>query len=96
MRAEAKARNTVAGVTAPPSRRRGSQLPALQATVLPIVRGDTTLLCYRRESAAIFSSALSARENPQWAAAIYVAEKDALIRSWTIHYATGRHRHSAD
>jgi len=25
----------------------GSQLPALQATVLPIVQGDTTFFCYR-------------------------------------------------
>jgi phosphoserine phosphatase RsbX len=45
----------------------GSQLPALQATVLPIARGDTLFLAtdgIRSE----FSVALSARENPQRAA----------------------------
>jgi len=45
----------------------GSQLPALQATVLPIVRGDTLFFAtdgVRRD----FSVTLSARENPQRAA----------------------------
>jgi len=45
----------------------GSQLPALQATVLPIVRGDT--LFFATDGVrGDFSSALSARENPQRAA----------------------------
>jgi len=45
----------------------GSRLPALQATVLPIVRGDTLFFAtdgVRSE----FSESLSARENPQRAA----------------------------
>ena len=45
----------------------GSRLPALQATVLPIVRGDTLFFAtdgVRSE----FSASLSARENPQRAA----------------------------
>jgi len=45
----------------------GSQLPALQATVLPIVRGDTLFFAtdgVRND----FSVSLSARENPQRAA----------------------------
>jgi hypothetical protein len=45
----------------------GSQLPALQATVLPIVRGDT--LFFATDGVrGDFSSTLSARENPQRAA----------------------------
>ncbi len=45
----------------------GSQLPALQATVLPIVRGDT--LFFATDGVrSDFSAALSARENPQRAA----------------------------
>ena len=45
----------------------GSQLPPLQATVLPIVRGDT-LFFATDEIRGNFSVALSARENPQRAA----------------------------
>jgi len=41
----------------------GSSLPALQATVLPIVQGDP-FFCYRW-SRSDFSVTLSARENPQ-------------------------------
>jgi hypothetical protein len=66
MRAEAKKGNVQeslllrAGVV-------GSQLPALQATVLPIVRGDT--LFFATDGVrGDFSSTLSARENPQRAA----------------------------
>ena len=66
MRAEAKQGNVQeslllrAGVV-------GSQLPALQATVLPIVRGDT--LFFATDGVrSDFSSTLSARENPQRAA----------------------------
>ncbi|MFI5094359.1 MAG: SpoIIE family protein phosphatase [Candidatus Acidiferrum sp.] len=45
----------------------GSQLPALQATVLPIVRGDT--LFFATDGVrSDFSVTLSARENPQRAA----------------------------
>jgi hypothetical protein len=45
----------------------GSQLPALQATVLPIVRGDT--LFFATDGVrGDFSVTLSARENPQRAA----------------------------
>jgi negative regulator of sigma-B (phosphoserine phosphatase) len=45
----------------------GSQLPALQATVLPIVRGDT--LFFATDGVrSDFSVSLSARENPQRAA----------------------------
>jgi hypothetical protein len=45
----------------------GSQLPALQATVLPIARGDT--LFFATDGVrSDFSVALSARENPQRAA----------------------------
>ena len=45
----------------------GSQLPALQATVLPIVQGDT--LFFATDGVrSDFSAALSARENPQRAA----------------------------
>jgi len=45
----------------------GSQLPALQATVLPIVRGDT--LFFATDGVRCdFSVTLSARENPQRAA----------------------------
>ena len=45
----------------------GSQLPALQATVLPIVAGDT--LFFATDGVRIdFSETLSARENPQRAA----------------------------
>ena len=45
----------------------GSQLPALQATVLPIVRGDT--LFFATDGVrSDFSASLSARENPQRAA----------------------------
>jgi serine/threonine protein phosphatase PrpC len=45
----------------------GSQLPALQATVLPIVRGDT--LFFATDGVrSDFSVALSAKENPQRAA----------------------------
>jgi negative regulator of sigma-B (phosphoserine phosphatase) len=45
----------------------GSQLPALQATVLPIVRGDT--LFFATDGVrSDFSLALAARENPQRAA----------------------------
>lgn len=45
----------------------GSQLPALQATVLPIVRGDT-LFFATDGIRSDFSVTLSARENPQRAA----------------------------
>jgi phosphoserine phosphatase RsbX len=45
----------------------GSQLPPLQATVLPISRGDTIFLT-TDGIRADYSSALSARENPQRAA----------------------------
>jgi len=45
----------------------GSQLPALQATVIPIVRGDT--LFFATDGVrSDFSATLSARENPQRAA----------------------------
>ena len=45
----------------------GSQLPALQATVLPIARGDT--LFFATDGVrSDFSTSLSARENPQRAA----------------------------
>src|SRR5882762_1922358 len=45
----------------------GSQLPTLQATVIPIVRGDT--LFFATDGVRTdFSSTLSARENPQRAA----------------------------
>jgi negative regulator of sigma-B (phosphoserine phosphatase) len=45
----------------------GSQLPALQATVLPIVQGDT--LFFATDGVrSDFSVTLSARENPQRAA----------------------------
>jgi negative regulator of sigma-B (phosphoserine phosphatase) len=45
----------------------GSQLPALQATVLPIMRGDT--LFFATDGVrSDFSMTLSARENPQRAA----------------------------
>jgi hypothetical protein len=45
----------------------GSQLPSLQATVLPIVRGDT--LFFATDGVrSDFSATLSARENPQRAA----------------------------
>jgi negative regulator of sigma-B (phosphoserine phosphatase) len=45
----------------------GSQLPALQATVLPIARGDT--LFFATDGVrSDFSNTLSARENPQRAA----------------------------
>ena len=45
----------------------GSQLPALQATVLPIVQGDT--LYFATDGIrSDFSVTLSARENPQRAA----------------------------
>jgi negative regulator of sigma-B (phosphoserine phosphatase) len=45
----------------------GSQLPALQATVLPIARGDT--LFFATDGVrSDFSATLSARENPQRAA----------------------------
>jgi hypothetical protein len=45
----------------------GSQLPSLQATVLPIVRGDT--LFFATDGVrGDFSVSLSARENPQRAA----------------------------
>jgi phosphoserine phosphatase RsbX len=45
----------------------GSQLPTLQATVIPIVRGDT-LLFVTDGVRSDFSATLSARENPQRAA----------------------------
>ena len=45
----------------------GSQLPALQATVLPIVRGDTVFFATDGVRSD-FSVTLSARENPQRAA----------------------------
>jgi negative regulator of sigma-B (phosphoserine phosphatase) len=45
----------------------GSQLPALQATVLPIARGDT-LFFVTDGVRSDFSVSLSARENPQRAA----------------------------
>jgi len=45
----------------------GSQLPALQATVLPIVRGDTLFFATDGVSSDFFE-ALSSRENPQRAA----------------------------
>jgi phosphoserine phosphatase RsbX len=45
----------------------GSQLPALQATVLPIVRGDTIFLATDGVRSD-FSATLSSRENPQRAA----------------------------
>ena len=45
----------------------GSQLPALQATVLPIGRGDTLFLATDGVRSD-FSATLSARENPQRAA----------------------------
>ena len=45
----------------------GSQLPALQATVLPIMRGDT-LFFVTDGVRSDFSVTLSARENPQRAA----------------------------
>ncbi len=45
----------------------GSQLPALQATVLPIARGDT-LFFVTDGVRGDFSMSLSARENPQRAA----------------------------
>lgn len=45
----------------------GSQLPALQAAVLPIMRGDT--LFFATDGVrSDFSVTLSAKENPQWAA----------------------------
>jgi phosphoserine phosphatase RsbX len=61
----------------------GSQLPALQGTVLPIARGDTLFLAtdgIRRD----FSMTLSARENPQRAADRILAQyrsgnDDALV-----------------
>jgi negative regulator of sigma-B (phosphoserine phosphatase) len=45
----------------------GSQLPALQGTVLPIAQGDTLFLATDGVRSD-FSTALSARENPQRAA----------------------------
>src|SRR5258707_11724739 len=45
----------------------GSQLPALQGTVLPITQGDTLFLA-TDGARSDFSMALSARENPQRAA----------------------------
>jgi phosphoserine phosphatase RsbX len=66
MRAEAKNGNAQeslllrAGVV-------GSQLPALQGTVLPIAQGDTLFLATDGVRSD-FSTALSARENPQRAA----------------------------
>jgi phosphoserine phosphatase RsbX len=45
----------------------GSQLPALQATVLPVVQGDT-LFFATDGIRSDFSDSLSARENPQRAA----------------------------
>jgi serine/threonine protein phosphatase PrpC len=45
----------------------GAQLPALQATVIPIVRGDTLFLA-TDGIRSDFSVTLSARENPQRAA----------------------------
>jgi len=45
----------------------GSQLPALQGTVLPIAQGDTLFLVTDGVRSD-FSMALSARENPQRAA----------------------------
>jgi negative regulator of sigma-B (phosphoserine phosphatase) len=66
MRADARSGNTQeslllrAGVV-------GSQLPALQGTVLPIAQGDTLFLATDGVRSD-FSVALSARENPQRAA----------------------------
>jgi phosphoserine phosphatase RsbX len=61
----------------------GSQLPALQATVLPIVKGDT--LFFATDGVrSDFSANLSSRENPQRAADRILAQyrngsDDALI-----------------
>jgi phosphoserine phosphatase RsbX len=61
----------------------GSQLPALQGTVLPIARGDTLFLATDGVRSD-FSMTLSARENPQRAADRILAQygsgnDDALV-----------------